>query len=62
MWIRNQQGYFVASIHGVVYVTWVSENAKAHAAVFPRELIEWWIEIVGKITGDTVVAVERDAE
>jgi len=57
MSLRNKQGYFVAEIHGVNYVTWVSERHKSHAAVFPEYLLSWWIEIINKMTGEVVEAV-----
>jgi hypothetical protein len=58
MWLRNNQGYFVAEIHGAVYVTWVTEKDKAHAAEFPIHTLTWWIEMIAKVTGETVEAVE----
>ena len=61
MWLKNKAGYYVAEIHGVNYVTWVSERNKSHAAVFPEYLLSWWMEIVGKMTGEVVESVRPTA-
>ncbi len=57
MWLRTEDGYYISEIRGVVYVTWVSEQDKAHAAVFPNELISEWRFIMERTTGKYLEAI-----
>lgn len=57
MWIRTLDGWYVCEIRGVVFVTWVSEKDKAHAAQFPEDKITEWVDLLESSTGKKLQTV-----
>lgn len=54
---------YVASIHGVLYLTWVTEKDKEHALVFPPfDEIERWYEVLSNLTKIPLEAVYANGE
>jgi len=51
MWLRTKNGFYVHELRGVVYVSWVFEKDREHAAIFPTKDIEKWRDTIADMTG-----------
>lgn len=58
MWIRTKDGkWYICELRGVVFVSWVNERDRGHAAIFPEKDIDEWVKILGRMTGEDLEAV-----
>lgn len=61
MRIRSKEGWYVAELRGVCYVTWVSLEDRAHAAIFPDEGADKWVALLSDMTGKDLAAEPETA-
>ena len=58
MWIRTlDRKWYICEIRGAVFVTWVSDADKAHAAVFPENAALEFIAAFENMSGMRLQAV-----
>ena len=60
MWIRIKSNpmFYVINIQNVAQILWVSERDKSIAMVFPEKEIQQWIDLLAKISGLQLEAVQ----
>ena len=56
-YLKTQDGFYVYRIHGVVFVSFVPENAREHAAPFELDGIDSWIGILSELSGRKLISV-----
>ena len=49
--VSTDENWFVHGVHGVCYISWVTERDMADAELFPLENIDTWIKLIKDMTG-----------
>jgi len=58
MKIRTKDGnWYVCELRGVVFISWVSRSDRDHAAKFPKDGIDKWVDLLSDMAGQPLEAV-----